>query len=255
MNSKQDQELAEEIDFVRARLTWSENIQVGDVRATAADIVAWLGSHLTDERRARLDEVVAQRSLHVVSVLENIYDRGNVSAVMRSSEAFGFLRMCLVDRPGARFKAANRVTRGAEKWLDVKSFTNPLDAVKDLKSQGYQIWATDLNTPHSIDDLDWSRPTAIVLGNEKDGVSPEMLKLADGRFRIPMQGFSQSFNISVAGALIFYHARLEARKLGGKAYLNEDQRRQVLANYYLRCFDNPEGILRTKGAGAATPIS
>lgn len=239
-------EIENDIDFKRAKLTWSESIQVGEVQTTASQIISWLSTHLTDERRARLDEVVAQRSLHVVPILENIYDRGNVSAVMRSSEAFGFLRMYLVDEPGARFKAANRVTRGAEKWLDVKSFGDPSSAVKDLKSQGYQIWATDLNTQHSIDDLDWTKPTAIVLGNEKDGVSPEMLKLADGRFRVPMQGFSQSFNISVAAALIFYHARLQARALGDKAYLNEEQRRQVLANYYLRCFDNPEGILKAK---------
>lgn len=239
-------EKPEDIDFRKARLTWSDEIQVGGLSASAEQIIGWFQGHLTEERRARLDEVVAQRSLHVVPVLENIYDRGNVSAVMRSSEAFGFLRMYLVDQPGARFKAANRVTRGAEKWLDVKSFSSPAEAVTDLKARGYQVWATDLNTPYSIGDVDWTRPTAIVLGNEKDGVSPEMLKLADGRFRIPMQGFSQSFNISVAAALIFYHAGLQARGLGTTAFLTESQRRQVLANYYLRCFDNPEGILRTK---------
>jgi tRNA (guanosine-2'-O-)-methyltransferase len=243
MNSEFHSEFHEEIDFLRAKLTWSDEIQVGGIRASVEQIIHGLEGHLTEERRARLGEVVAQRSLHVVPVLENIYDRGNVSAVMRSSEAFGFLRMCLVDRPGGRFKAANRVTRGAEKWLDVRSFTSPSAAAAELKSEGYQIWATDLNTSHSIDDLDWTRPTAIVLGNEKDGVSPEMLDLADGRFRIPMQGFSQSFNISVAAALVFYHARKQARGLGAGACLTGVQRRQVLANYYLRCFDNPEGML------------
>jgi tRNA (guanosine-2'-O-)-methyltransferase len=125
---------------------------------------------------------------------------------MRSFEAFGFLRMHLIDAPGARFKAANRVTKGAEKWLDVRPHPTPRSAVEELRRDGYQIWATDLDTDRSISDIDWSKPTAIVLGNEKDGVSPEMKSLVDGRFRIPMLGFSQSFNISVAGALIFYHA-------------------------------------------------
>jgi tRNA (guanosine-2'-O-)-methyltransferase len=225
-------------------LDWRDPITVGDLQTTSTQILEALGPLLTDERRLRLEQVVARRSLHLVSVLENIYDRGNISAVMRSSEAFGFLGMSLVDAPGARFKAANRVTRGADKWLDVRGFTSAAAVVGTLKSEGYQIWATDLETDDSIDMIDWTKPTAIVLGNEKDGISPEMRGLVDGRFRIPMLGFSQSFNISVAAALIFYRAHLEMRNFGDTAFLTPEQRRQVLACYYLRCFDNPEALLR-----------
>lgn len=239
----------EEIDFTRAKVSWSDKITVGDLQIGAEKLIELLGEHLTDERKARLNEVVAQRSNQVVSVLENIYDRGNVSAVMRSSEAFGFLKMYLLDAPGAKFKAANRVTRGAEKWLDVQISHSAVETVKDLKSKGYQLWATDLDTTDSIDTIDWTRPQAVVLGNEKDGVSKEMLALVDGRFRIPMQGFSQSFNISVAASLIFYRAHLETRKLGERALLNPQERTQVLANYYLRCFDNPEALLKAKLGG------
>lgn len=221
-------------------------IKVGDIEYRESEIIEMLGPHLTDERRARLDEVLAFRSSRLVPVLENIYDRGNVSAVMRSAEAFGFVQMYLIDKPGARFKAANRVTRGADKWLEIEKFAEPKPAVSALKKSGYQIWATDLNTTHSIDDLDWSKPLAIVLGNEKDGVSDEMRSLVDGRFRIPMVGFSQSFNISVAAALIFYRAHLEFRRLGKSALLNEEERLRLLANYYLRCFDNPEALLKAK---------
>lgn len=202
---------------------------------------------MTDERKERLSSVVRHRCLHLVPVLENIYDRGNVSAVMRSCEAFGFLQMSLIDPPGARFKAANRVTRGAEKWLDVKKFTQANEAVADLKNRGYRVWATDLETQDSIDQIDWSQPTAIVLGNEKDGISPEMRSLVDGRFRIPMLGFSQSFNISVAAALIFYRASLEMRNVDpAKVQLTNEQQKQLLANYYLRCFDHPDNLLRAK---------
>lgn len=234
------------LDFRKSRITWDENIQVGGFKASVPQIIKALRDHMTEERVARLDEVLQSRSLHVVSVLENIYDQGNVSAVMRSSEAFGFMGMYLVDKPGAKFKAANRVTKGADKWLDVRSFSAPSDCVKDLKTRGYQVWATDLNTEHSIDTLDWTKPLAIVLGNENAGVSDEMKSLCDGTFRIPMLGFSQSFNISVAAALIFYRAHLETRKLGEKSKLSDTERSQVLANYYLRCFDNPEALLRAK---------
>lgn len=234
----------EVVDFKRSRLTWSEDFLVGGLRVSGSKIREALPKLLTPERVARLNEVIASRSLHLIPILENIYDHGNVSAVMRSAEAFGFLQMYLVERPGARFKAANRVTKGAEKWLDVRAFGDPVAAVGDLKSRGYQVWATDLATSETIDTLDWTRPLAIVLGNEKDGVSPEMRAAVDGCFRIPMLGFSQSFNISVAAALIFYRAHLETRRLGPAAHLSEAQRLQVLANYYLRCFDNPEALLR-----------
>ena len=234
------------LDFRRARLTWADTLQVGQLRATIDQIIEALPPHMTDERRARLEEVIARRSTHIVPVLENIHDQGNVSAVMRSSEAFGFLAMYLIDKPGAKFKAANRVTKGAEKWLDARHFSAPADAVRDLKDRGYQIWATDLDTPHSIDTIDWKKPTAIVLGNEHEGVSAEMKALCDGTFRVPMLGFSQSFNISVAAALILYRAHLETRALGTKALLSDQERRQVLANYCLRCFDNPEALLKAK---------
>lgn len=201
-------------DFHRLKVSWRDPITVGEKAFSVEDIVERLGRLMTDERRARLDQVVSSRSLRLTAVLENIYDRGNVSAVMRSFEAFGFLRIHLIDAPGAKFKAANRVTKGAEKWLDVHPYPSPRSSVEQLKHEGYQIWATDLDTDRSISDIDWSKPTAVVLGNEKDGVSPEMKSLVDGRFRIPMLGFSQSFNISVAGALIFYHAHL-ALKDGG----------------------------------------
>lgn len=237
---------AMDLDFKRSRLTWADEFNIGDLTVDVDEVLRSLAPHLTDERKVRLEEVVALRSLNLVTVLENIYDRGNVSAVMRSSEAFGFLRMGMIDAPGARFKAANRVTRGADKWLDVNAWADPAAAVSDLHQKGYQVWATDLDTQDSIDTLDWSRPLAVVLGNEKDGVSKEMLSLVDGRFRVPMVGFSQSFNISVAASLIFYRAHLEFRKLGDQALLTPAQRKQVLAAYYLRCFDNPEALLRAK---------
>jgi tRNA (guanosine-2'-O-)-methyltransferase len=230
----------ENLDFKRHRIAWTEPIRVGANAFSADHILKTLKPMLTDERIQRLDEVCASRSLHLVSVLENIYDRGNVSAVMRSFEAFGFMQMHLIDAPTAKFKAANRVTKGAEKWLDTHSHDNPTSAVRELKQKGYQIWATDLNTKYSIEDLDFSKPTAVVLGNEKDGVSEELKGMVDGCFRVPMLGFSQSFNISVAASLIFYHAHLA---LKGAKRLNENEQRMVLANYYLRCFDNPEKLL------------
>jgi tRNA (guanosine-2'-O-)-methyltransferase len=231
-----DPRTSEEV-FAKRKLALSDFIDVGGRRVSTSKIIMKLGPLLTEERIAKLHSVVGRRSFQFVSVLENIFDRGNVSAVMRSADAFGFARMHLVDAPGAKFKAANRVSKGAEKWLDVHMHSSAANAVGALKKDGFQVFATDLATDRVIDDLDFSKPLAVVLGNEKDGCSKEMLAAVDGTFRIPMYGFSQSFNISVAAALIYYHARL---KIVGGLEAGSPVFDQVLANYYLRCFDNPE---------------
>ena len=229
-------------NFEKKHLVLNSDIQIGEHRVSSDWILENLTQLLTDERLQRLKSVADNRSFHLVPVLENIYDRGNVSAVMRSAEGLGFIRMMLVESENAKFKAANRVTMGAEKWLDLDIVRTATESVKKLKAQGYQILATDLNTPYTIADVDFSKPTAIVLGNEKDGVSPEMLGLVDQSFKIPMLGFSQSFNISVAASVLFYHVAWTQRE-NPKLKVTDQEAKAIFANYVLRTFDNPESIV------------
>lgn len=240
--------LPEEIlEFTRSRLVRQGTIKVGKLDYSAEDIVSRIGPLLTDERVQRLKEVVTKRTYNFVPVFENPYDLGNISAVMRSCEAFGFLECDLVIPPGSKFKGANRVARGADKWLDVQVFRSAKECVDDMHGRGFQVYATHLESAVPIETVDFTKPTAVIFGNEKDGCSKEMLEAVDGRFIIPMQGFTQSFNISVAAALVFYHAwraRALANRNSSAGDLSEQQQLQVLANYYLRCLDNPEAILR-----------
>lgn len=210
---------------------------------TAQQVREKLSSMITPERQARIASVVAGRTYTVVSVLEDIYDRGNISAVMRSSEAMGFQAVHVIEKH-ERFKAANRVTQGADKWLDVHKWKQTEACFRALKQQGYHICVTSLDASTPIDELRFDEPCAIVLGNEKDGVSPEALALADARIRIPMHGFVQSFNISVAGALIFYHIyQWRKHHLGANGDLTPDDRIILEAIFYLRSVTNAEEIL------------
>jgi tRNA (guanosine-2'-O-)-methyltransferase len=230
--------------FSRSRLTWSSSIRVGDRDYDHQTIVRLLAPQFTEDRLARLRQVVAGRTRHFVPIIENPYDLGNVSAVMRSSEAFGFLDVNLMIPPGSRFKAANRVARGADKWLDIQMDRSPAQSVARLRERGFKIYASSLEAAEPIDTLDFSQKCAVVLGNEKDGVSPEMLELADRRFFVPMQGFTKSFNISVAAAIIFYHVwQNRVRVHGRSGDLSEQEQDILLANYYLRSIDNPGPIL------------
>jgi len=190
----------------------SSQIKFDGVDISPENVITGLGKILTAERIEKIDKVIASRNLDIGVVLENVHDRGNTSAVMRSAEAYGFVNFSIINKPDMVFKAANRVTQGADKWIDAKEYSNTKACITELKKQNYQVFATDLNATTTIDAIDFTKPTAVVFGNEKDGVTPELLSQCDGSFIIPMYGFSQSFNISVASALTFQfiHAMIQS---------------------------------------------
>ncbi len=201
-------------------------------------------TRITSQRRERLLSVIRFRTFNVAPVLENIYDHGNVSAVMRSAEAFGFINFHIVERPGSKFKTANRVANGADKWLITQKHESTANCVDALKADGFKIYATHLEATTTIEEVDFSQKSAIVFGNEKEGVSPEMIEKCDGVFLLPMYGFAQSFNISVAAALCFSIVhQMRKEKIGKAGDLNELQMNQLLAWYLLKSVDSAEKIL------------
>lgn len=227
--------------FSKSKIHLNDILQVGAWSGGVDDIIARLEPMLLDDRAAKIKKIVALRSLNVITVLENIYDRGNVSAVMRTGESLGFFKFLLIEKEKAKFKAANRITRGAEKWLDVSVQRSASDSVKALKAQGYLVAGTDLNATHALSELPSGKPIALVIGNEKDGITDEMRAMVDIRIKIPMVGFSQSYNLSVASALCLFELY---KKQDSSRGMTERQRQQLYANYLLRCFDNPERLLR-----------
>ncbi|WP_374078857.1 TrmH family RNA methyltransferase [Bdellovibrio bacteriovorus] len=198
-----------------------------------------IGPLLTEERREKIKRVVALRNFDTAVVLEGIYDRGNISAVMRSAEGLGFGNFHVIETQ-EKFKEANRVTQGADKWVEVQKWKKTPECVKALKAQGYKICVTHLDAKSKpLHEIDFSGKVALVLGNEKDGVSPEMIAAADESIIIPMTGFVQSFNISVAGALSLYHISQDRlKRLGTNASLTEEEQGILRAHYYMRTQDS-----------------
>lgn len=207
-------------------------------------VIKLFETNVTAERSHRIREVIEGRSRSVVTVLEDLYDRGNASAVMRSAEAMGFLDLHMIEK-SEHFKKANRVTKGADKWLNITRWKNTTDCVLDLKRKGYKIYVTHLEGALPIQELDFSQPCAIVLGNERSGVSEEMVSLADNCFIVPMAGFVQSFNISVAAALCLYHAHHQRNEIYGKSGdLTAEEKRELYAEYLVRAHLHPEQLLQ-----------
>ncbi|HPI39697.1 MAG TPA: RNA methyltransferase [Pseudobdellovibrionaceae bacterium] len=220
---------------------FEENIHVEDhLKVNYQMVLDKVGPLLTEERQKKIAHIVEERNFSILPVLEGIYDRGNISAVMRSAEAMGFVHFHVIESQ-EKFKEANRVTQGADKWVEVQKWKDSKSCIQNLKSKGYRLCVTTLEGAVDISEVDFTIPTALVLGNEKEGVSSEMLAAADVRVKIPMVGFVQSYNISVAGALSLYHIFQDRkRKLGRSGDLSEVEKKILTAHYYLR--SQPSGV-------------
>jgi len=199
---------------------------------------------LTQPRQSKIAKVAASRNFSNCVVLEGIYDRGNISAVMRTAEALGFVNFHVIETQ-SKFKEANRVTQGADKWTEVQKWKSTIECVNHLKKLGHKIVVTSLEASKPISEVDWTKPTALVLGNEKEGITQEMKQLSDERIILPMSGFVQSYNISVAGALSLYHIYQDRmQKLGKCADVTNEQIEILKAHYAVRTQDSSFDILK-----------
>ena len=210
------------------------------------DVLKHVYPLLTEERQKKIERVAAGRCFDISVVLESIYDRGNISAVMRTAEGLGFSNFHVIET-FEKFKNANRVTQGADKWVETKKWKSTKDFIEFAKKNKIRICVTSLEAAKPIHEVDFTQPLALVLGNEKDGVSKEILEAADERVIIPMPGFVQSFNISVAGALCLYQIYQDRLKRRGKVEdVTAEQIEILRAHYALRTLDSSEDVLKAK---------
>ncbi len=212
------------------------------------DVLEKIGPSLTPDRLTKIKKVVAQRNFNSAVVLENIYDLGNASAVMRSAEGFGFVNFHVIEGL-EKFKEGNRTSAGASKWIETTRWKSTEACVAALKSQGKKIIVTHLDEQaRPIEEIDFSEPCALVLGNENEGCSKEMLAAADHRVILPMVGFVQSYNISVAAALSFYamfrQQGISEKFSKNKSFLSEQEQAILTAEYILRTQDSSEAVLK-----------
>lgn len=161
---------------------------------------------LFSENKQQLFEKIAPlRTRHIAVVLEDIYQSHNASAVLRSCDCFGIQDVHVVENRNS-FNPAGDVAVGASKWVDYYKYPTIEETYATLRSQGYRIVAT---LPHEKDtmitDLDVSQPLALVFGTELTGLTQEAIDGADEYVKIPMYGFTESFNISVCAALSLFH--------------------------------------------------
>ena len=169
----------------------------------------------TERRKARLLEVLSHRQPDLTLVLANIHDPHNVSAIYRSCDAFGVSRVNLYYTNTPFPVLGRKTSASARKWVESVRHKDREALMTSLRGQGMQVLATSCTpTARPLREWDFTRPTAVIMGNEHSGVEQDLLNVADGELYIPMYGMIQSFNVSVAAAIILSEAARQREAAG-----------------------------------------
>ncbi len=172
-------------------------------------------THITTERQERIRQVLARRQPGLTLVMDNIWDPHNVSAILRSCDAFGILRVHLYYTTEKWPALGAKSSASAKKWVERVRHDDPDEMLGGFAASGFQVVRTGFSeTARPLFDFDFTRPTAVILGNEHRGASPELIERTPDELYIPMQGMVQSFNVSVAAALILYEMQSQRRRAG-----------------------------------------
>ena len=200
------------------------------------EIAEYLKEFVVKERRELFEAKIKERTQHLTIVLENVFQGRNISASIRSADCFGIQDVHIIENDNF-FNDDSEVSMGAEKWITTKRYNqykhNSIEAIKKLRAEGYQIIAT---TPHETDcslyDLDITeKKMALFFGSEVKGCSKQTLELADKKMKIPMYGFTESYNISVSVSLSLQHLTYKMRRSDIDWGLPMDQQNKVMLQW------------------------
>ncbi|MBA6154915.1 RNA methyltransferase [Tenacibaculum sp. S7007] len=210
-------------------------------------LLAYLEGYITEKRKATFEKVLNERTRHFTVVLEDIYQPHNASAVVRSCDIFGVQDVYAIEN---RFtnKVSRHVAKGSQKWLNINRFKEDGDntkaCLKDLRAKGYQIIGT---TPHTdscvLSDFDVTKKSAFVFGAEKEGISDYIKQEADGFLKIPMVGFTESLNISVAAAITLNDVTSRLRKTNVDWQLTDEEKRVLYFEWIKNTIKNPDKLI------------
>lgn len=201
-------------------------------------LIAYLEEIVSEDRKKIFKKVLKDRTKHFTVILEDLFQKHNTGAITRSCEVFGIQDMHIIENKYNTY-VSGQVGKGSHKWTSFHRYSdqehNTQTCIDTLKAQGYQIIAT---TPHEnsnfVSDFDVTKKSAFVFGVEKEGVSKMMMEQADGHLKIPMYGFTESLNVSVAAAIILQDVTTRVRKTDVKWQLTEEEEKEV----YLQWLQN-----------------
>jgi len=194
---------------------------------------------INDKRIQRIDESLARKQPTLQIMLDNIHSSQNLSAIIRSCEGVGVLELFYATKENKDLRIHKTISQGAHRWLERTRIedTKKTLFLKKKQKEGFHVVVTHLEEKSvSFRDIDYTKPILLVMGNEKDGVSSEVLALADEIIVIPMQGMVQSLNVSVAAAIILYEAQRQLEEAGryNEPHLMAEERTSIKDRWLYR---------------------
>jgi len=210
-------------------------------------ITEFLSSFITEHKRELIETVLAQRTKFITVVLEDIYQPQNASAVVRTADCFGIQEVHVIEGRNT-YDPNPQVLQGSGKWVDIikhnDAGNNTAACFGKLKEQGYQIIGT---SPHregtSLPDFNISQPVALVFGTEETGLSDYALEHVDDFLRIPMYGFTESFNLSVSAAICLSQLTSNLYKSDLNWELSEETRSDLRLAWYKKVVRRAESLI------------
>tara|TARA_B100001094_G_C18195006_1_gene810122 strand:- start:3757 stop:4440 length:684 start_codon:yes stop_codon:yes gene_type:complete len=185
---------------------------------------------MSPERFERITAMLNNRQVDLTVCLEMVHKSNNLAAIVRTADAVGVHQVHTI-WPQKKMRISGHTATGSQKWVDIQAHTSTDEAIAQLRTQNMQIVVTHLSDA-SVDyrSIDYTKPTAILMGQEKHGITEEALEQADHQVIIPMVGMVQSLNVSVATALILYEAQQQRKKaqMYGACQLNEATCQRIL---------------------------
>ncbi len=180
----------------------------------------------TSRRLHRISQTLHQRQLDIVIALDFVHDQHNLSAVLRTADASGFGRVIWAPDFKKPETVNPEVSKGSERWVDLQVVDDLKESLQALRRQGFKIAATHMGR-EAVDfrTIDWTSPWVVVFGNEHRGCSDATVEMADCNIYLPMAGFVQSLNISVAAAVTMYEIQRQRQQVG--MYNRNASREQV----------------------------
>ncbi len=193
----------------------------------------------TKERLSRIDDILTRKQPTLKIMLENVHNSQNLSTIIRTADAVGILDIYYSSKDNETLRIHKTITQGTHRWTHRHRIEDryTVTFLKEKKKEGYQVLVTHLEERAiSFRDVDYTKPTLIVMGNEKEGVSTEVIAEATDVIVIPMQGMVQSLNVSVATALILYEAQRQRENAGlyARPQLSLEKRESIKADWIYR---------------------
>jgi len=205
-----------------------------------AKLFAYMDTFLKDQRRERLHSVLDNRTHHFCVAIEDLFYERNSGAIIRTADGYGIQNIHVIEpRDSFKSKVTNIISKGAEKWVTKTQHDDIENGAKmcidQLRSEGYQIVATSPHKDgHTIHDFDISKKSAFFLGAEKTGISDFIMEVADTYISMPIYGFTESYNVSVANAILLHELTNRLRKSDIDWKLSESERQDLLLDWTMK---------------------